>query len=451
MDWPAAYTPNTGPMDAFVLVQLKNKWGMPNTFEYVTQLRSKLAERFPSVEFSFDTGGMLTAAINMGEPAPIHFQVAGSNYRTSYRIAEIIRDEIAQVPGTADVRIAQRIDYPVVRLEIDRTKAAYAGVSVEDIMKNLVTATNSSINFDPAFWIDERNGNHYFIGVQYAESALLSLETLRDIPITDSHGSPPVPLRTLARFTRETGPAVISHKNITRVIDIYSAVLPGHDSGSVVGEIERRLATAEAIKPVLKTSDRGAYFEVTAAEYAGKGYTYSMSGEVQTMRDSFRQFLFGSVIAIILVYLVMVAQFRSFSTPFVILLTVPLGLIGVGLLLFLTGTTLNIQSLMGIIMMIGIVVEYSIVLIDFAEQRVRDGATVQQAVVEAAQVRIRPILMTSLTTMLAILPMALGYGGGDATVPLARAILGGVLSAMGLSVFVVPCLYCIFKRETVSG
>lgn len=446
MDWPAAYTPNTGPMDAFLLVQLKGKPGKEKTFALVERLREKLGADFPGVEFAFDTGGLLTAALNQGEPAPIHLQVSGSQLQTSLDIARQIVAEIAQVPGATDARIAQRLDYPALHLDIDRVKAAQTGVTVEDVMKNLVTAMNSSINFDPAFWIDERNGNHYFIGAQYPESELQSLETIRDIPVTGKNSDAPIPLRNLVTIERSTGPAVINHRNITRVIDVYAGVRPGYDMGLVVRAIERRLNASRALQPEAKTSDRGPYHEVGGAEFGGKGYSFTVTGEVATMRASFRQFALGLLIAIALVYLVMVAQFRSFLDPFIILLTVPLGFIGVATVLFFTGTTLNIQSLMGIIMMVGIVVEYSIVLVDFANRRVRDGAAPRSAVIEAAQVRLRPILMTSLTTLLAIMPMAFGFGGGDANVPLARAIVGGVAGATVLSLLVVPCLYVTFKR-----
>ncbi len=445
MDWPAAYTPNTGPMDAFVLVQLKSKRDGPSSFEYVNRLRKTLRSRFPSVEFSFDTGGMLTAALNMGEPAPIHVQISGSNLETSYRIAEIIHREVSQVEGTTDTRIAQRMDYPIIEMKLDRVKAAFAGLNVEDIMKNLVTATNSSIGFDPAFWIDERSGNHYFIGAQYAESDLVSLETLRDIPITGPGRTQPVSLRNLVTMSRKTGPAVINHRNITRVIDVYASVLPGRDIGSVVSDIERRLQDSREIQPVLKDSDRGPYFEVTAPEFAGKGYSYLLSGEVATMREALRQFLEGFVLAVILVYLVLVVQFQSFLDPLVVLLTVPLGLIGVSLMLFVTGTHLSIMAAMGIIMMVGLVVAYSILLVDFANRRLIQGKSREESIAEAARVRLRPILMTSLSTVLALTPMAIGGTGAEANVPLARVIIGGVLSAAFLSMFVVPCLYTVLK------
>ena len=191
MDWPAAYTPNSGPMDAFMLVQLKQKTSLGNTRDYVTTLRRDLTKQFPEVEFAFDTGGMMTAALNMGEPSPVHFQVRGSNLKTAQEIARLIKQEAVQVPGTADVRIAQRIDYPILNVEMDRILAAQQGVTVENVMKNMVSATNSSINFEPTFWIDENNGNHYFMGVQYEEDAIRSLDTLRDVPITGEFSKQP--------------------------------------------------------------------------------------------------------------------------------------------------------------------------------------------------------------------------------------------------------------------
>ena len=446
MDWPAAYTPNTGPMDAFVLVQLKGKNGMPDTFEYVERLRQKLNDEFPGVEFAFDTGGMMTAALNFGLPSPINIKVQGSNLFTLEEIGRHVQRITSGVPGASDVRVAQRMDYPQIDIQVDRVKAAQLGMVQEDVIKNVVTAVNSSVGFNPAFWIAP-NGNHYFIGAQYAEDNINSIETLRNVPITGSSTMQPVPLRNIAEFRRATGPAVINHLNITRTVDVFANLRPGYDAGSVAAEIERRLAGSPALAVERKEIPRGIVYDV-GAEYAGKGYTIAMSGEVQTMRAAFRQFLGGLGIAVILVYLAMVAQLRSFSVPFVILLTIPLGFTGVGLALFFTGTNLSIPAFMGIIMMTGIVVEYSIILLSFADQRVREGCSVKQAITEATWIRLRPIMMTSLTTWLALIPMAIGLAGGEANAPLARTIIGGVLAATILSLIVVPCLYVMFKRQT---
>jgi multidrug efflux pump subunit AcrB len=445
MDWPAAYTPNTGPMDAFVLVQLKGKSGMPSTFDYVETLRDKLNRQFPGVDFAFDTGGMMTAALNFGLPSPINVRVQGSNLFTAEEIAMHVQRIASSVPGATDVRIAQRMDYPQVDIQVDRVKAAQLGVTQEDVVKNIVTTVNSSINFDPAFWIDEKNGNHYFFGAQYAEEDIDSIETLRNVPITGKASFMPVALRNIAEFGRKTGPAVVSHVNITRTIDVFANVERGYDVGSVASEMEKRLAASPVLDSTRKPTPRGVVYEV-GGDYGGKGYRYSMSGEVETMRSSFVQFGQGLGIAVILVYLTMVAQLRSFGVPFVILLTIPLGFIGVGFALWATGTNLNIPAFMGIIMMTGIVVEYSIILLDFANQRIRDGLSIHDAIREAAWIRLRPILMTSLTTLLALLPMAIGFAGGEANAPLARTIVGGVLAATVLTLVVVPCLYILVKR-----
>ena len=445
MDWPAAYTPNTGPMDAFVLVQLKEKAGRPSVFDVVADLRSELNEEFGDVDFAFDTGGMMTAALNMGEPSPIHFQVSGSKLETAQEIAQVIRSEAALVNGAVDVRIAQRLDYPAVRVHVDRSKAADQGVTVDDVMKNLVSATNSSINFKPAFWIDPKNGNHYFMGVQYAEEDINSKESLKNIPITGDDSTRPVMLRNVAELKEEKGPAVINHRNITRVTDIYANVLPGYDVGSVVADIEARLAQHPELKLTVDEGAAGSSYKVDGPKFLSKGYNVAMQGEVREMRESFRQFASSLGIAIVLIYLVMVAQFRSFIDPFVILLSVPLGFIGVVAVLWVTNGTVSIMTMMGIIMMTGIVVEYSIVLVDFANQRVNEGVSPTDAIIDAAKVRLKPIMMTSLTTLLAITPMAVGFGGGDANIPLARAIIGGVLGATLLSLVVVPCLYVLMK------
>ncbi|RMG39723.1 MAG: efflux RND transporter permease subunit [Planctomycetota bacterium] len=531
MDWPAAYTPNTGPMDAFVLVQLAGRRGT-SVFEYVRRLRARLHREFPDVEFAFDTGGILTAALNMGEPSPIHLQIAGYTPEKAQRIARELVAEIRAVPGTTDVRIAQRIDYPMIKVEIDRLAAADRGLTPEHVMKALVSSTNSSVNFDPAFWIDPRNGNHYFLGTQYFERDIDSLQTLRSIPLHgDDADAPMVYLQDVARIiTNLRGPSVINHRNITRVTDVYANVDPDFDIGSVMAAIEARLndprrrriadtpipvpvepfqgkrlrdVPLEELQRLAETPleqwpaaddpERKAHYRGFAAaldEYlrhpivlqptfdsrsaiarypewfrgllhrlgldrptkfvvAGpdfKGFTVEVQGEVRSMRESFVDFTLGLALATVLVFLVMVGQFRCLTDPVVVMVTVPLGFVGVAATLHLTGTRLNIQSFMGVIMMIGIVVEYTIVLLDFADQRLRQGADVQQAITEAAVVRFRPILMTSLTTILALLPLAIGFAGTEADVPLARTIVGAVLAATILPKFVVPALYVLVKR-----
>jgi len=450
MDWPAAYTPNTGPMDAFVLVQLKGKDGMLGTFEYVEQLRDVLNDRFPGVDFAFDTGGMMTAALNFGLPSPINIQIQGSDLYTAEEIARHVTRVALSVEGASDVRVAQRMDYPQVGIEVDRVKAAQLGLTQDEVVKNVVTATNSSINFDPAFWIAPDNWNHYFMGAQYYEEGIESFETLRNVPIMGANSEQPVALRNIAEFYRATGPSVVNHLNITRTVDVFANVAPGYDIGTVAGEIERRLETEPALSLKKQMGARGMEYRVGSDEanpYHGEGYSIAMRGEVQSMRSSFEEFGGGLIIAVILVFLAMVAQLRSFLTPLIILLSIPLGFIGVALLLATTSTNLNIPAFMGIIMMTGIVVEYSIILLAFANQRIDEGLSARDAIQEATWIRLRPILMTSLTTVLALIPMAIGFSGGEANAPLARTIIGGVLAATALSLVVVPCLYVLFIRS----
>jgi len=235
------------------------------------------------------------------------------------------------------------------------------------------------------------------------------------------------------------------------VVDVYAGIAPGRNLGDVVNAMEDRLAADPVLALAAIVDERGRSSFRVGGDYEGRGYVLTASGEIQTMRASFEQFAGGLSLAVVLVYLVMVAQFRSFVDPLMILLTVPLGFVGVALILVATGTALSIQSLMGIIMMVGIVVEYGILLVDFANSRVERGMAVHAAVAEAARLRVRPILMTSVTTVLALLPMAFGVGGGDANVPLATTIIGGVIGATVLTLVVLPCLYTLMKRPSEAG
>ncbi len=424
-DWPAAYTPNSGPMDAFLLIQLADR-RTRSTMDIVRSLRRILGDRFPGIEFAFDTGGMITAALNFGLPSPIDIQVEGNKLETAHEIAEDIRKIVAEVPGTADVRIQQRIDYPLLNIEVDRVKAAYLGLTQKDVVTNIVTALNSSVNFDPAFWIDEQNGNHYFLGAQYAEEAIRSVDTLEDIPIRGASGDHPVLLKNVATTRRTSGPAEINHVDITRVTDIFANV-DGRDSGSVARAIERRLD--REILPHLP-----------------EGYFVRMRGEIASMKHSFGSLGFGLALAVVLIFLIMVAQFRSFVDPLIVMFAVPLGIIGVVGTLLLTGTTLNIQSVLGVIFMVGIAVSNSILLVEFTNRLVEQGQSLRSAVVSAAAIRLRPILMTSLAAVIALLPMAIGFGHGtEANVPLARAVVGGLLASTLLTLFVVPSLILLVK------
>ena len=440
-DWPAAYTRNAGPMDSSLMVQLHEDHGTPS-FEYVRRLRQRFREQFPMIEFSFETGGIISSAINFGLPAPINIQVNGDRLEVAQEIAREIKALVAAVPGAADVRIQQKLDYPQLSLEIDRAKAALLGINADEAVKNIVASLNSSVNFDPAFWIDERNGNHYFVGVQYREEDIDSIDALLDIPITgvkqdrtasamdrlfrpapavtQSNGQP-VLLRNIAEVQRTSAPTEVTHLNISRVTDIFADV-DGRDIGAVARDIDAKLAGREW----------------------PEGYRVDVRGEVASMRESFGGLAFGFGMAVILVYFVMVALFRSFLDPFIVMLSVPLGLLGVVWILWLTDTTLNIQSFMGAIFMIGIAASTSTLLVEFANRLRAEGRSASEAALEAARIRMRPILMTTGTALLALLPPALNPA--EPIMPLARAVIGGLASSTVLTLVVTPLLYREFKR-----
>jgi multidrug efflux pump subunit AcrB len=387
-----------------------------------------LPARFPGISFAFDTGGLLSAALNFGLPSPIDIQVTGNSLEEAQKIAQQVQAEVRQVPGTADVRIQQKLDYPAFKIDVDRVKAAYLGLTQEDAVKNIVTALNSSVNFLPSFWIDERNGNHYFLGAQYPEDEIRDKATLENIPVTDSAprgatSAEPTLVRNIAAITHGVAPLEVEHRSIARVTDVYANVA-GRDIGAVAAEIQKRLNDL----------------------HLPAGYSVVMLGEVQSMRESFSGLGFGLLMAVALVYLVMVAQFRSFLDPLIILMAVPLGVVGVIAVLLLTGTTLNIQSYIGTIFMVGIAVSNSVLLVDFTNRLCSEGMAIGEATVRASVIRLRPILMTSIAAMVGLLPLAVRLGtGAEATVPLARAVVGGLAVSTFLTLFVVPALYVTLK------
>jgi multidrug efflux pump subunit AcrB len=431
-DWPAAYTPNAGPMDSFLNVQLVESHRV-SAQGYVRRLREVLAREFPGADFAFDTGGLMSAALDNGAPAPIDIQVSGNNLKTAHQVAQTIVEQVRAVRGTTDVRIQQKLDYPSLKVNVNRTKAAYLGLTEESVVKNIATALNSSTSFLPSFWIDESNGNHYFLGAQYPEASLGDKATLESIPLTDSQtgasaAPSPTLLHNVASVTETTSALEVEHRNIQRVTDIYVSV-DGRDISSVAGDIERRI---EELKPPA-------------------GYTVTLRGQVQSMRESLAALGLGLLMAVALVYLVLVAQFRSFLDPLIILCAVPLGIIGVISMLLATGTTLNVQSYIGTIFMVGIAVSNSVLLVEFANRLVANETRPLDAIVQAAGIRLRPILMTALAAIAALLPMAFNLGtGAEANVPLARAVIGGVSASTLLTLFVVPSLYLMLKARRNS-
>lgn len=427
-DLPAAYTPNSGTQDAFIGVQLKEDHEV-STFEYAKRLRAKLKQAFPGVELAFNTGGLITAALNDGKPAPIDVQIVGNDLKVLRRIAEDIRDTISDINATRDVMVLQRIDQPTKDIDIDRIKAAELGVKPVDAIKNIVSALNSSATFDKAFWIDERNGNHYYVGVTYPEYLINDAQILENVNVTSETHDYPVPFRNFSKVSESTNPVEINHYKLQRVFNVYSNV-EGQDIGSVSDEIEKRINAMEI----------------------PKGYKVNFQGEVATMKSSFGDLGMGMGLAVALAFLILLPLFRSFRQPLIIIMTFPLGIIGVALLMWATGTNLNIQSLMGIIMMVGISVSCGNILIDRINGIIVEGKSKMDAILNGASDRFRPILMTTSTTIFGLLPTALATSAGtEANVPLAIAVIGGTFMATLLTLYVIPILYMLFvKAETVK-
>lgn len=420
-------SPNSGPDTAFLIVSLDQEGRSVSTQQYIRRLRSVFHEKFPEDQFLFVSGGIINAALNQGVAAPIDIQVGAGTLEQARATAEVIVERVRKVPGAVDVQIAQSLDYPQLDIHVDRARAEYFGLTQEEISKTILTALGSSVGFASTIWIDPDSGVDFFMGVQYATNEADSLETLRNIPLSaiGPNGPMTIPLSNVAAISRVNSPAEIAHYNIGRVYDVYVNVA-GRDLGSVAADVD----------------------EILADLSLESGVSVTVRGPVATMESSVQILWLGLLTAVVLIYLVMMAQFRSLLDPLLILLAVPSGLAGVFVILYLTGTTLNIQSLMGILMMIGVAVNNSILLVEFANTLRDRGVGVQRAALLAAQVRLRPVLMTFLVLVASMLPMTFHFApGSEAMIPLARAVVGGMTVSTILTLFLVPCVYCMVKRE----
>jgi len=422
-DLPAAYTPNSGTQDAFIGVQLKEGHSI-STFDYAIALRKKLNANFPGVEVSFNTGGLITAALNEGKPAPIDVQIIGNDLHVLKGLAERLQDTISAIASTRDVRVLQRLDQPTKDINIDRIKAAELGVKPVDAIKNMVSALNSSATFDKAFWIDENNGNHYYVGVTYPEHLINNENILKNVNVVSKTSNQSVPFRNFSKISESTNPVEINHYELQREFNVYANVEDA-DIGSVSDEIQKRIDAMDL----------------------PKGYKVNFQGEVATMNSSFGDLGLGLGLAVILAFLIITPLFRSFRQPLIIIMAFPLGIIGVALLMWITGTNLNIQSLMGIIMMVGIAVSYGNILIDRINGLIQEGKEKSEAIITGAKDRFRPVLMTAGTTIFGLLPTAMASGPGtEANVPLAIAVIGGTFMATLLTLYIIPILYSLIAK-----
>ncbi|HVX14074.1 MAG TPA: efflux RND transporter permease subunit [Pirellulales bacterium] len=448
-DWSAAYTPNAGPMDAVIKVQL-TEHRQHSSQEYIRILREGFAAdpRFGQIDFAFDAGGMVRGALNEGKSTPINIRITGNDQDTVFKIGEHIRDEALQIPGVVDARVLQRMDAPAFVIEVDRAKAADLGLTQSDIMQNVIASTNSSISFNKKnFWIDPISHNQYFVGVQYPETAIESMQDVLNIPITGSNQHKQVRLGDLSQLRRGTIPSEIKHINIQPTIDVTMGV-EGRDLGHVSDDLVKMLDRFG--RPL----ENGLWD--TYAPNSKKGETLAgskivLSGEYARMRDTFKNLALGLVLATLLMYFLMTALFKSFVTPLVILSAVPVGGIGVVLMLYVTETPVNVQSLLGVIFMVGIVVSNTVLLTDFAQHlRTEEGLSPTEAIRKAASIRVRPVVMTALAAFFALVPMAMAFErGSEANAPLGRAVIGGLLAGLVTTLFLVPALYSLVVRGKV--
>jgi len=425
-DLSAIYTSNSSTDTAFVQVSLKEEHSI-GSYEYMRRVRRKLSEDLPELNTYFQAGGLVDAVINLGLPAPIDVQVKGNDLDRAFQIATDIARQIRTRKNVSSVLIPQDLLYPGLQLNIDREKASLIGLSPKQVMDNVITALTSNGVIEPSYWIDPKTGNNYMLTVQYFDKQIqnMSLEDFKQIPLRATNSANYTPLQSVGDIEPINTPTEVDHYQLQRVIDVY--VMPSTEAlGGVNSEVN----------------------DIVNHVQLPENMRVSVLGSVVGMQESFKRFSIGLLLSIVLVYLILMSQFKSFVDPVIILMAIPPGLAGVVLTLWLTGSTFNIMSLMGVIMMTGIVVSNSILIVEFARQLRQEGYSLQQALVRACKIRLRPILMTSLATLLGMLPMALGIEtGSEQYAPLARAVIGGLAVSVVVTVFLVPAFYLIIHGK----
>jgi multidrug efflux pump subunit AcrB len=423
------YTPNSGPHTAFVQVGL-NAGHQLSSFQYMDLVRARLKKELPQVAAYFQTGGLVDAILNLGMPAPLDIQVTGNDMDNTHKIAVDIAKKVRALPGVSDVLVPQDIDYPALQLDIDRLRTSELGLNEKEVVGDVITALTSDQMIAPSYWVDPKSGNDYFLTVQYPEGSVKNFADLSSIPLRGANSRLPTRLDTVSHVSHRNSPTEVDHYQLLRVMDVYVSPT-GEDLGKVLGGVQKIVGNLKLPSNV----------------------RIAVRGSAHAMQVSFRSFGLGLILATVLVYLILVAQFKSFLDPLLILLAVPTGLTGVLILLFATGTTLNIMSLMGVVMMVGIVVSNSILIVEFTNRLREEGRPLREAVSLACRVRLRPVLMTSLATLIGLIPMAAKLGtGSEAYAPLARAIIGGLAVSVVLTVFIVPAAYFLLyrRREAVA-
>jgi multidrug efflux pump subunit AcrB len=421
-----------GASDGDILVSLKEDHHP--TANYVRQLRRDLPKEFPGTTFYFLPADITTQILNFGLPAPIDIQLQSNDMEASTKVATEIMQDLRQVPGLADLRIQQPMDYPTLQINVDRTKAEQGGYTTRDVAQSMLNSLSSSFQITPMFFLNYKNGVNYNLVAQTPQYHMNSLQDIQNIPVNSATATPratPEVLSDLTSIDRDREVAIVSHYNIRRVVDIYGSV-QDRDLGAVAKQVENIVHKHE------KTLPRGMFI--------------SLRGQVQTMRSSYISLLGGLVFAIVLVYMLIVVNFQSWLDPFIIITALPAALAGIMVFLFLTHTTLSVPALMGAIMCMGVATANSILVVSFAKIRLAEHHDAILAAIEAGATRFRPVCMTALAMIIGMVPMALGLGdGGEQNAPLGRAVIGGLLCATVATLVFVPAVFALLHGGKKDG
>jgi hydrophobe/amphiphile efflux-1 (HAE1) family protein len=418
------FNPNTGPHTSGISVHLvtpdKRK---RSQVQIMNDVRPKVLALFPGVAMYFDPGGIIKRITSFGSQKSVDVEIYGYDFDKARGVIREVEDIMHRIPGLADIDVSREENYPEVNVVVDREKAALLGISETDVATAVLFSLNGNGQTDPIIYTDPQNGNEYYISAWLAEEHRKDLSAIENIVLTSRTGEP-VLLKNVASLKLNAGPVKIDRKYFQRVIHLTANPVD-RDLGAIATDLEEALAKIQ-----LPT-----------------GFSIRLAGQIQQQRETFEGLLFATVLALILVYMVMAAQFKSLIDPFVIMFSVPMGFPGVILILFLTETTLSTTSMMGIIMMLGIVVSNGVLLVDYTNVLRRRGQELHDAAITAARTRLRPILMTSLATVVGLLPMAIGWGtGGETNAPLARAVVGGLSVSTILTLFLIPTVYVILEE-----
>src|ERR1700704_64906 len=413
--------------DGVILVALKE--GHAPTADYVRKLREALPAAFPEAIFYFQAADMVTQILNFGLPSQIDVRTVGYNRETNLRVAKEFRRRMAAIPGIADAHLQQEVDAPAYMASIDRARATQLGLNAQSIANNMNISLSSSEQVTPNFWTDPASGIPYYITVQTPEHLVSTLGELANTPVSAavSAAGRPIPglLSNVAAFTRDSVPTNSNQTNIQPVYEVYASV-QGRDLGSVSDDIGKIVADLQ--------------------KQLSPGNSIQVVGQIQSMNDAFQDLAIGLLFAAVFVYLLMVVNYQNFGDPFVVILALPATLCGILTMLFITGTTLSVPSLMGAIMAVGVASANSILLVTFAREQQLAGKSAFEAAIEAGHTRIRPVLMTAAAMIVGMIPMAIGGAGEEQNAALARAVIGGLLFATPTTLLIVPYLFAMLRK-----